>query len=183
MEGGNPVLEWITYGIVSVVLLALGLLFLRTAWFFTSLLLIPVTQALGRTRFAGAVRRWGERGGTTATTPLDPATEAAIGDAELAGLQIPPGVRTGVRVGAALGAIAGVVAVAHGVWLGHQRGDGFGEVAATVGVALGLVLAPGVVVGAVLGAAGGAALDALWSSKRPRPRRPEEGARGPGRLA
>lgn len=169
MEGGSPILEWITYGIVGVILLALGVLFLRTAWFFTSLLLIPLAQALSRTRFAGPVRRWGERGSDRRIPALDPSTEAAIGEAELANLQIPPSVRVGVRVGVALGGLGGVVAMARGVWLAHHRGESVAAVAATVGVALGLVTAPGVVVGAVLGAAGGAALDAL---KRPRPRRP-----------
>ncbi len=48
MEGGSPLLEWITYGMIAFVLFAIGFLAFRSAWFLVSLLAIPVTNALSR---------------------------------------------------------------------------------------------------------------------------------------
>jgi hypothetical protein len=48
MEGGNPLLEYLTYGVISLVALALGILALRSAWFFLSLLAIPLAETVGR---------------------------------------------------------------------------------------------------------------------------------------
>ena len=55
MEGGNPIVEYLTYGILGLVALSLGILAVRSAWFFLSLLAIPLTETIGRWRpFRGA---------------------------------------------------------------------------------------------------------------------------------
>ncbi len=167
MEGGSPVLEWITYGIVAFVLLTLGVLFVRTAWFFLSLLAIPVTDALGRTRlFGGVVRRWGERGPRGEGTVLDPRTEQAIGEASAAQLQIPASVRVGARVGGALGALPGVWMAVTGARAALLRGDTAGEIAGAVAMGLALVAAAGAIAGAGVGVLAGIAVAALRGDRR-----------------
>jgi hypothetical protein len=162
VEGGNPVLEWVTYGIVGFVLLTLGVLFVRTAWFFLSLLAIPLTDALGRTRLlGGAVRRWGERGPRGAGTVLDPRTEQAIGEASAAQLQIPASVRVGARAGGALGALPGFWMAVTGARAALLRGDTFWEVAGAVAMALALVAAAGAIAGAAVGIFAGIGIAAL----------------------
>jgi hypothetical protein len=173
MEGGSPVLEWITYGIVGVILFALGFLALRTAWFFLSLLLIPVLGAVGRTRRLGPiVRRWGERGAPAGLPVMGPTDEVAVDEAAaaLARVQIPPAVRAGVRLGAVLGAIPGVWLAVRGAQLSRASGDSPWEVAGHVAFALSLVAGAGAVAGAALGALAGLGFDALR-------RRPARGTR------
>jgi hypothetical protein len=111
MEGGSPLLEYLTYGVLGFVALALGILALRSAWFFLSLLAIPLTETVGRWRpFRGAVERWGERGARR-----DPALWAARLDVSAESPDVaeraeaPRAVRAGMRVGALLGVVPGVV--------------------------------------------------------------------------
>lgn len=163
MEGGSPILEWVTYGIIGVVLLTLGILFLRTAWFFLSLLAIPVTHLLGRTRlFGGVIRRWGERGPATGSRVLDRQADDAIGEASMAQWQVPGAVRTGLRLGAVLGTLPGVWMAVQGARLAGARGESPWEVAGTIATAAGLVMAPGL----LAGAAGGAAVGLLAATLR-----------------
>lgn len=163
MEGGSPLLEWITYAIVAFVLLALGALALRSAWFFLSLLAIPLTTLLARRsrRLRRTFYRWGERG--TASLPgvtLGPEEEQAIAEAQAAHAVVPAAVRRGVRIGAALGALPGLWSAVRGAQLELARGESAATVAGTVALALGLVAGAGIVVGAVLGAAAGIAVEA-----------------------
>ena len=172
MEGGSPILEWITYGIVGLVLAALGFLALRSAYFFLSLLAIPVLGALGRTRrFGGAVRRWGERGPASGLPALGPTDEAAVDEAaaRLSGVRVPRAVQLGLRIGAGLGALPGVWMAVRGARLDLARGASTGEVVGTVAFALCLVAAAGALVGGALGALGGAAVDALARNDRGAP--------------
>jgi hypothetical protein len=163
MEGGSPVLEWITYGIVGFVLLALGLLAMRTAYFFLSLLAIPLLGALARTRaFGGLVRRWGERGPSAGLPTLGVTDEAAVDEAaRLRGVRVPPAVRLGLRAGAAAGAAPGLWLAARGGFLARARGESVAEIAATVAFGVCLVAAAGLLVGAALGALLGAGVDAV----------------------
>jgi hypothetical protein len=164
MEGGSPILEWITYGIIGFVLLALLLLALRSASFFLSLLAIPVLGALGRTRLAGGlVRRWGERGPAVGLPVLSAADEEAVDEAAagLSRVRVPRAVRLGIRTGAVLGALPGVWLAARGAQLGSARGESPAEVAATVAFALCLVSAAGAIAGAATGAVAGAGVDAI----------------------
>lgn len=172
MEGGSPVLEWITYGMVGVILFALGFLFLRTAYFFLSLLFIPVLGALGRTRrFGGVVRRWGERGPSAGMPVMGASDEAAVDEAaaSLSRVRIPRTVRLAIRVGAALGALPGLWLAVRGAGLARERGDTAGEIAGYVAFALCLVAGAGVVVGSGLGALAGVALDAVGRNTRGAP--------------
>jgi len=164
MEGGNPILEWITYAMVGFVLLTLGFFAVRSAYFFLSLLFIPVLGALGRTRlFGGAVRRWGERGPKTGMSSLGASDEAAVDEAtrELNRVRVPRAVSVGLRVGAAVGAVPGIWQAVVGARLAAARGETAGEIAATVALALSLVAAAGTLVGAGLGALAGAGVDAM----------------------
>jgi hypothetical protein len=164
MEGGSPVLEWITYGIMGFVLLALGFLALRSAYFFLSLLAIPVLGALGRTRlFGGAVRRWGERGPATGLPVLGPTDEAAAAEAAaaLSGVRVPRAVHLGLRIGALVGALPGVWLAVRGARLDAARGEPAAVIAGTVAFALCLVATAGAFVGGAAGALAGAAADAL----------------------
>lgn len=163
MEGGSPVLEWITYGILGVILFALGYLFLRTARFFLSLLLIPVLGALGRTRaFGGLVRRWGERGPAGGLPVMGASDEAAVDEAAaaVARVRIPRAVTGGARLGAALGAAPGVWYAAQGGWAARVGGEPALMIAGHVAFALCLVGGAGVLVGSALGALAGVAVDA-----------------------
>jgi hypothetical protein len=163
MEGGSPVLEWITYGIMGVILFALGFLALRTAYFFLSLLFIPVLGALERTqRFRGVVRRWGERGPNTGLPVLGATDEAAVDEASAAHsrVRIPAIVGTAMRVGAALGALPGVWLAIRGARLSLARGDSSLEVAANAAFGLCLIAGAGAIVGSAVGALVGIGLDA-----------------------
>jgi hypothetical protein len=168
MEGGNPILEWITYAMVGFVLLTLGFFAVRSAYFFLSLLFIPVLGALGRTRlFGGAVRRWGERGPQAGMSSLGATDEAAVDDAARAlnRVRVPRAVSLGLRVGAAAGAAPGLWQAVQGARLAAARGESAVEILATVALALSLVAAAGALVGAGLGALAGAGVDAV---RRPR---------------
>ena len=163
MEGGSPLLEWITYGMIACVLLALGFLAMRSAWFFASLLAIPVTSVLSRSRRIGrVVRRWGERGVAQGGVPtLGPTDEAAVEEAVAAvGPQVPPVVRRAMIAGALLGALPGLWMAVRGAQLDLARGEGMASVAATIGMAVCLVGAAGLFVGGAVGIAVGLALDA-----------------------
>jgi hypothetical protein len=143
----------------------------RTAWFFLTLLAIPLTSVLGRRsrRLRSTFYRWGERG--TASMPgrtLDPEAEAAIAEAQSAREGVPATVRRGMLAGALLGALPGVWSAARGAQLELARGEGAATVAATVGIALGLVAGAGVVLGAVLGAVVGIAVDAVRERRQGR---------------
>ena len=170
MEGGSPILEWITYGIVGFVLLTLGFFAVRSAYFFLSLLFIPVLGALGRTRlFGGAVRRWGERGPSTGMSPLGPSDEEAVEAAtrELNRVRVPRAVSIGLRAGAAVGALPGVWQAVRGARLAAERGETAIEIAATVALALCLVAAAGTLVGAGIGALAGAGVETIRRPRRP----------------
>lgn len=163
MEGGSPILEWITYGMIACVLFAIGFLVYRSLRFFLSLLLIPVTDALGRTRlFGGAVRRWGEAGAPRSGLPtLSAEEERAVAEAARAAApQVPLAVQRAIMLGAALGACPGLWWAVRGVQAGLARGDSTGGLAATAGIAIGLVSAAGAIVGGVVGAAVGLVVEA-----------------------
>jgi uncharacterized membrane protein len=182
MEGGSPVLEWITYAMVACVLLTLGFFAFRTATFFLSLLAIPITSVLGRRsrRVRRLLYRWGERGtaGLPGTT-LGPEEEAALDEIMAAQRpKVPLVVRRGVVVGAGLGAVPGLWLALRGAQLELARGETLGTVVGTVAFALGLVAGAGVVVGGTLGAAAGLALDAVGHPDRPHPGAPPD-APGP----
>ena len=163
MEGGSPILEWITYGMIACVLLALAFLAFRSAWFFASLFAIPLTSVLGRTRrFGGRVRRWGERGAPQDGVPLLGASdEAALDEALATQSQVPAAVRGAMIAGAVLGALPGLWMAIRGVRLGLARGEPVGDLAATAGIALGLVGAAGVIAGAVVGVGAGLLFEAV----------------------
>jgi hypothetical protein len=169
MEGGSPILEWITYGIVGFILLALLLLALRSAYFFLSLVAIPVLGALGRTRlFGGAVRRWGERGAGGGLPTLGATDEIAVDEAaaRVSGVRVPRAVSLGLRIGAALGAAPGVWLALRGGWLGRARGAPPTEIAADVLFGLCLIASAGALVGGALGALAGAGVDAVARGRR-----------------
>jgi hypothetical protein len=156
MEGGSTLVDWISYGIIGFILCALAILALRSAWFFLSLLAIPVTDVLARhTRLGGALRRWGERG--------EGVRPAAAGALEMppAPSLVPHVVRRGAAIGAALGALPGVWWAARGALLTARSGGTMLEAVAQAALGLGLVAAAGVLVGAAAGALTGAAIDAV----------------------
>ena len=49
MEGGNPIVEYRTCGILGLLALSLGILAVRSAWFFLSGA-IPLSETIGRWR-------------------------------------------------------------------------------------------------------------------------------------
>lgn len=161
MEGGTTVVDWISYGIIGFVLFALAVLLLRSAWFFLSLLVIPVTDVLARrTRLGGALRRWGERGVPVAGPLARPVPESwAAPDTPPPSL-VPPAVRRGAGIGAALGALPGVWWAARGAVLTVRAGGTWPEALAQAALGLGLVASAGVLVGTALGALAGLAVDA-----------------------
>jgi hypothetical protein len=166
MEGGNPFVEYLTYGMIGVVLLALGFLALRTAWFFLSLLAIPLSEAASRwapTRRAFA--RWGERGARRDPTSW---RHAPVGGGAPTGAMpgAPAAVRRGLGVGALLGAVPGLVLAVRGGLHTHAAGGSLAETASAVGIGIGLVAAAGALLGAALGAGAGLAWDALASRRR-----------------
>jgi hypothetical protein len=164
MEGGSPVLEWITYGIMGLVLLMLLVIVVRSAYFFLSLLAIPVLGALGRTRLAGGVvRRWGERGPHDGLPVLGASDEVAVDEAAraLAGVRVPRAVRLGLWAGAAAGAVPGVVLAVRGARAAAARGETGLEIVATVAMSLALVGAAGALAGAAVGVLAGVGVDAL----------------------
>jgi hypothetical protein len=161
MEGGSSFVEYLTYGMVGVVLLALGFLAVRTAWFFLSLLAIPFSEAASRWAPARrALSRWGDRGARR-----DPTTWRHAGrepaPASDAGPGAPPAVRRGLGVGALLGAVPGLWLAARGGLHTHAAGGSTAEVLSAIGIGIGLVAAAGALLGAGLGAAAGIAWDAL----------------------
>jgi hypothetical protein len=134
-------------------------LVLRSAWFFLSLLAIPLTDTLARrTPLGGMIRRWGERG-----APVDRLAAAADVAHEAAPSLVPRRVRVGAGVGAALGALPGLWFAARGAVLTVQRGGTALEAAAQAALGVGLVASAGVLVGTALGAGLGLALEALSS--------------------
>jgi hypothetical protein len=156
MEGGTTFVDWISYGIIGFILFALAVLALRSAWFFLSLLAIPVTDVLARrTRMGGALRRWGERGAPPG------AFASGVPDAAPAPSLVPPTVRRGAGIGATLGALPGVWWAARGALLTLRTGGTAIEAVAQAALGIGLVAAAGVLVGAAVGALTGAAVDAL----------------------
>lgn len=165
MEGGSPFVQYLTYGMIAVVLCALGFLAFRTAWFFLSLLVIPLGEAASR--WAPAARlatRWGERGARRDPTSW---RHDAIGAAQTEQApRLPPrAVRRGMAIGAALGALPGVWLGVRGALRTHASGGSALEIAAAMGIALGLVAAAGALVGGAAGAAGGAAWDAIAAAR------------------
>ena len=159
MEGGNPILEYLTYGILGLVALALGILAVRSAWFFLSLLAIPLTETIGRWRpFRGAVERWGERGAKD-----DPELWAARLPARTEPAPPPSGsprvVRVGMRVGALLGTLPGI-------WLGGRDAARAWSAGATDDAAWALLMGvvflggAGLLLGIALGAGVGIAIAA-----------------------
>ena len=159
MEGGNPIVEYLTYGILALVALALGILAVRSAWFFLSLLAIPLTETVGRWRpFRGAVQRWGERG--------------AADDPELWGARLateparapegsPRAVRVGMRVGALLGTLPGL-------WFGGRDAARAWSAGATDDAAWALLMGVAFLGGAglLLGIALGAGVGVLLGAAR-----------------
>jgi hypothetical protein len=155
---------------IACVLLALGFLAFRSAWFFASLLAIPVTNALARTRLVGgAVRRWGERGAAGGSRTLGPTDEEAIAEAAAAaaaGPQVPAAVRRAMIACALLGALPGLWMAVRGVRLGMARDESALELAATAALAVGLVAAAGFFVGGAVGVGIGLAIDAAQRRRR-----------------
>ena len=161
MEGGSRVLEYLTYGVIGFVALALGILAVRSAWFFLSLLAIPLAETVGKWRpFRGAVERWGERGALR-----DPALWAARLELEesarpAARLQSPRAVRLSMRIGAALGTLPGL-------WLGVRDAARAWSAGATGDAAWALVMGvaflggAGLLVGVAIGAGVGIAITAM----------------------
>ncbi len=161
MEGGNSLVDWISYGILGFVLFALAVLVLRSAWFFLSLLAIPLTDTLARhTRLGGAIRRWGERG-----DPMLPGAHAAEVGHELAPSLVPRGVRRGAAIGALLGALPGVWWAVRGAMATLRAGGSTGSALAEAALSLGLVASAGVIVGTAVGAGIGLAYEAARSPR------------------
>ena len=167
MEGGSRLLEWVTYGVMGLVLLALGVLFVRSAWFFLSLLVIPLAETVGRWRpFRGMVDRWGERGGRR-----DPELWAARLDVEPAH-QAPPrptmprAIRLGTRLGAAVGAVPGLWLAVRDASRAMDAGTP-GDAVWAVVMGLALVGGAGVLLGAALGAAIGLLVEVARGRSRP----------------
>ena len=157
MEGGNPILEYLTYGVLGLVALALGILVVRSAWFFLSLLAIPLTETVGRWGpFRGAVQRWGERGARD-----DPALWAARLATEPA--RAPDGSPRAVRVGMRVGALLGTLP---GLWLGGRDAARAWSTGATDDAAWALLMGvvflggAGLLLGIALGAGVGIAIAA-----------------------
>ena len=164
MEGGNSLIDWISYGILGFVLFALGVLVVRSAWFFLSLLAIPLTDTLARrTRLGGAIRRWGERG---ADPPPRAVAEAGDVIEAAAPAQAPFAVRRGAGVGAAIGALPGLWLGARGAMRTLGAGGSVAAALADAALGVGLVSAAGVLVGTAVGAAIGLAWDALRGGRR-----------------
>jgi hypothetical protein len=152
MEGGSPLLEYLTYGVLGLVAFALCVLTLRSAWFFLSLLAIPLAETVGRWRpFRGAVERWGERGAHAdprlwgARPPTDAGAESPTRRGS------PRAVRLGMRLGALLGALPGL-------WLGVRdatRASTAGDAAWAFVMGLALLGGAGLLLGIALGAGAG----------------------------
>ena len=167
MEGGTTVVDWISYGIIGFVLFALAVLVLRSAWFFLSLLVIPVTDVLARhTRLGGALRRWGERGVPVAGPLARPAPESWAVSTSAAKSLVPRVVRRGAGIGAAMGALPGVWWAARGALLTLRAGGTTMEAVAQAALGIGLVASAGLLVGTALGALAGLAIDARRATPR-----------------
>jgi len=167
VEGGNPILEYITYAMVGVVLFALGFLAFRTAKFFLTLLAIPLLEAAARWRPAArSVAAWGERGAERDPTSWR-ATLAPDVDAQVVTTRdVPIGVRRGVAAGATIGALPGIWYAISGALRDHVAGAPLTDVAATIGIAIGLVAAAGAFVGAAVGVVAGLGVEALRERRR-----------------
>ena len=138
-------------------LFALAVLLLRSAWFFLSLLAIPLTDTLARrTRLGGAIRRWGERG-----APVAPHDAAADVGHLVAPSLVPRAVRLGAGIGALLGALPGVWWAVRGVGATLRTGGTPMDAVAQAALALGLVATAGLLVGTGLGAGAGLAYESL----------------------
>ena len=167
MEGGTTLVDWISYGIIGFVLFALAVLVLRSAWFFLSLLAIPVTDVLARrTRLGGALRRWGERGTPVAGRLAPPIPESWATPATAPQSLVPLVVRRGAAVGAALGALPGLWSAARGAVRTLATGGTTMAALAEAALGIGLVASAGLLVGTALGALAGLAIDALRSRIR-----------------
>jgi hypothetical protein len=157
MEGGTTFVDWISYGILGFVLFALAVLLLRSAWFFLSLLAIPLTDTLARrTRLGGAIRRWGERG-----APVSPHDAAADVGHAVAPSLVPRAVRLGAGIGAVLGALPGVWWAVRGAATTLRAGGTPMDAVAQAALGLGLVAAAGLLVGTALGAGVGLAYESV----------------------
>jgi hypothetical protein len=162
MEGGHSLVDWISYGILGFILFAFAVLLLRSAWFFLSLLAIPLTDTLARrTRLRGAIRRWGERG-----APVDPIAAAADVAHEAAPSLVPRRVRLGAGVGAALGALPGLWWAGRGALLTAERGGTALETLAQAALGVGLVASAGLLAGTAAGALVGLVLEAVRGRSR-----------------
>ncbi len=152
MEGGSPLLEYLTYGVLGLVALALGILALRSAWFFLSLLAIPLTETVGRWRpFRGAVQRWGERGEHADPRLWAARLPAEEGPAAPVNAGSPRVVRLAMRLGALLGVLPGV-------WLGVRdaaRATTMADAAWALLMGIALLGGAGLLVGIALGAGAG----------------------------
>ena len=173
MEGGSPVLEWITYAIIGLVLLAMLALALRTVSVVLSILAIPLTSTLSRIpAVRRGLHRWGMRGadalpgGVDASDAEAARVEAARAAAEAERPQVPAAVRRGMTTGAVAGALPGVWMAVHGATTALDAGASVGSVAASVGLALGLVASAGVIAGGALGVVAGIAVDAVRARGR-----------------
>ncbi len=167
MEGGTTLVDWISYGIIGFVLFALAVLVLRSAWFFLSLLAIPLTDVLARrTPLGGALRRWGERGTPVAGPLARPVPESWATPATAQTSLVPLVVRRGAAVGAALGALPGLWWAARGAVLTLRAGGTALAALAEAALGVGLVAAAGVLVGPALGARAGLAVDATRERTR-----------------
>ena len=157
MEGGTTFVDWISYGILGFVLFALAVLLLRSAWFFLSLLAIPITDTLARrTRLGGAIRRWGERG-----APVGRYDAAADVGHAVAPSLVPRAVRIGAGVGAVLGALPGIWWAVRGAQATLRAGGTAMDAVAQAALGIGLVAAAGVLVGTALGAGAGLAYESV----------------------
>jgi hypothetical protein len=163
MEGGSPFFEYLTYGVVAIVLGAMLFLLLRTVWFFLSLLAIPLTQVASRWPPAERMLvRWGDRGARRDPTTWRHAPLQSTGAPLVATTGSPPrSVSRGALVGAVLGALPGVWLAMRGALHARATGGSAGEIAAAVGMGLGLVAAAGVLAGAAVGVLAGLAWNAL----------------------
>ena len=157
MEGGTTLVDWISYGILGFVLFALAVLLLRSAWFFLSLLAIPLTDTLARrTRLGGAIRRWGERG-----APVGAHDAAADVAHEIAPSLVPRAVRIGAGLGAVLGALPGIWWAVRGAQSTLRAGGTVLDAVGQAALGLGLVAAAGLLVGTAVGAGAGLAYESV----------------------
>lgn len=151
MEGGSPLLEYLTYGVIGVVLLIVAAMAVRSAMFFLSLFLVPLADTFGG--WAPARRRlerWARHG---AERDADIWRGAATAMPER--VAAPPSVvERAAAVGGALGVLPACWVVAAGpvAHLLATPASWRGDLAAAA-LTLAMVGVPGAVAGAGLGAA------------------------------